>query len=444
VCGCRKSSHIGWYKKTGQLTADTDWEKHAPFPSPKGTSRNNNLGVPFTVIADLALYGNVSDSGKRFILKVLPDRAVSADIGSHEGVSTQTYWSGEFPDFLHDVHWRDKLFPFEGTLSPRGDTVSYWDDIHKEWVAIVQNVWPMWLPSRQIGRFATKDFTNWTSRNVLYPDAEDAHDLEHYEEPMMLVPFSADGVILGLLSWFHGDRTHPYGGPALQPNTQQANIWPWCRKGTNELRVTISRDGGLTWDRTVSRKAWIPHGTEQDSENRCVMWCVPPVRVGDEDWFYIYAGNQDHLNTLNNTEQTSYHHSGPSVRHIMLYRQKHNRYVSMHARNSPETLISNPVKVDGHHLQLNVDANRGAVRVGLAPAGPVPTFDGRVPSLAPHLLDKHFLPGFSFDDSEPVHANNIEHTVKFKSGASLDRLKGQEVCLLFQMSDADLYGFRFA
>ena len=39
-------------------------------------------------------------------------------------------------------------------------------------------------------------------------------------------------------------------------------------RGTMEVRVVTSRDGGYTWDRTVSREAWISHGSEEDSYDR--------------------------------------------------------------------------------------------------------------------------------------------------------------------------------
>jgi len=54
----------------------------------------------------------------------------------------------------------------------------------------------------------------------------------------------------------------------------------------------------------------------------------------------------------------------------------------------------------------------------------------------------HPLKGFSFDDCEPIHANHIEHTVKFKDGLTLESLRSRQVRLLFEMVDADLYGFR--
>jgi hypothetical protein len=252
-------------------------------------------------------------------------------------------------------------------------------------------------------------------------------------------------VVFGLLSWFHSDRTHPDGGPVLEPTPEHPHRWPWCRKGTNEMRITLSRDGGKSWDRTSSREAWIPHGTEEDSYDRLVIGACPPVRVGDEDWFYVLVIDGDHLVIRNNPAQSAYY-ADRLVRHqIALYTQKRNRYVSLRAGHQPEVLITRPFAVEGGELQLNVDASLGWVRAALAPAGAVDTALGS--STAAHVLWSEsggfdrLLPGFGFGDGEVVRGDHPEVAVRFRG--DLGSLCGQQVRLLLQMADADLYGFRF-
>lgn len=436
---------LHWHKPNLGLVdapAGVDWQKHAPFPSPAGTTRENNLGVPFVVIADLGRYGNVADPARRYALRLAPDHSGPAGVGASWTSAPRGYFASELPDFLNDPHWREKLVDSGGQFDPRRHLVHFWDEQYDEWVALEQGVVPHWLPSREIGRFASKDLIRWTSQSVLYPDVADSHTPQCYDEPMGLTPFCAEGVVFGLLSWFHSDRTHPDGGPNPEPSPEHPHLWPWCRKGTNEMRITLSRDGGITWDRTVSRQAWIPHGTEQDSDDRLVIGPLPPVHVGDEDWFYVGVIDGDHLATRNTPEQLPYYHNRTARHQIALYVQKHNRYVSLTARNQLEVLITRPITVTGDTLQLNVDASRGEVRVGIALAEPVPTYDGATPLTAPHLLPHHLLPGFTFDDCVPVYANSVEHTVQFKDGRDVNPLRGKTVCLLFRMVDADLYGFR--
>jgi hypothetical protein len=429
-----------------EAPAGIDWEKMPPFPSPKGMSKENNLGVPFG-IRDMGEFGNVTEPEKRYAI-------------SYNG---KGYFARDIPDFLHDANWTNKLVSCGGTFSPRGKALDYWDDLNQEWVGIVQNAVPHWLPTREIARFASKDLGKWTSDIVLTPDPADPHLVNYYDEPMSLSPFCAEGVVVGLLSWFHSDRTNPDGGPVLQKTSEYPFIWPWARKGANEMRITISRDGGLTWDRTSSRVAWIPHGTEEDSYDRLVISPSLPLRVGEEDWYYMGVFDGDHLSTRSHVKQNSYYSDRLRKGQIALYIQKRNRYVSLRAPDQREVatkpelrpaagwlsasnpkpvLITKPLTVSGKTLQLNVEANRGMVRVAIASADPIETLNGSTLSTAPHLAELHPLKGFSFDDCEPIHANHIEHTVKFKDGLTLEGLRGRQVRLLFEMVDADLYGFR--
>jgi hypothetical protein len=112
-------------------------------------------------------------------------------------------------------------------------------------------------------------------------------------------------------------------------------------------------------------------------------------------------------------------------------------------RASPEVLITKPVLLQGNQLQLNVDASHGEVRVAIASAEDQSVTlqgDTRVSVYAPHIA-KPFT-GLSFKDCKPIRSNSIEHTVTFSEDASLKKLADKPVFLLFELSDADLYGFR--
>jgi hypothetical protein len=169
------------------------------------------------------------------------------------------------------------------------------------------------------------------------------------------------------------------------------------------------------------------------------------VRVGDEDWFYVLVIDGDHLVIRNNQAQSAYY-ADRLVRHqIALYTQKRNRYVSLRAGHQPEVLITRPFAVEGDQLQLNADASRGWLRAALAPAGAVDT--ALCPTTAAHVLWSErggfdrLLPGFAFGDCEVVRGDHPEVAIHFRG--DLGRLRGQQVRLLFQLADADLYGFRF-
>ena len=79
--------------------------------------------------------------------------------------------------------------------------------------------------------------------------------------------------------------------------------------------------------------------------------------MGEEDWFYCSGYDGDHC------AANYYHDRGYNVIRGTLYTQKHNRYVNLTAGNTPQILITKPLKVTGKTLQLNVDASRGHVAV---------------------------------------------------------------------------------
>ena len=444
------SDGIHWEKPNLGLMeapAAIDWERIGPYPTPRGTSKENNLGVPFGAICDLGQYGNVADPARRYAIEL---ERIAADV-ERQLKPGQIYFAGEIPDFLGDPEWTKKLVDSGGRRSPRA-ALHFWDDVHQEWVGMSQGVIGHWLPSREIARFASKDLREWTARSVLYPDTADCTDPRRFGEAYGLRPFYTEGVVIGLLSWFYSDRTHPEGGGPLtkvSPEHPLHLLTLSCQKGTMGLRIALSRDGGLSWDRTVSREDWIPYGPEQDSCDRMVMCGAPPVRVGDEDWFYCTVVNGDHLGARrNNEKQTPYYHGRLPLHQAALYVQKHNRYVSLQAGNLPQVLITRPIEVSGKSLQLNVDAGHGEVRVGIARDKQL-TLYGNVAVDAPHLLlrdrseQTHLEPGFTLDDCLPVRADDVEHTVRFKGEGEVASFEGEMVRLFFQVEDADLYGFRF-
>src|SRR5207247_3869044 len=122
--------------------------------------------------------------------------------------------------------------------------------------------------------------------------------------------------------------------------------------------------------------------------SRLVIGPSPPLFIGDEDWFYFSSNDGNHLMIRNSPEQMPYYHDRVVRHQTGLYTQKHNRYFSLRAANQKVVLITKPVRVAGRTLQLNVEANRGLVRVAIASAEPVATLNGTTLSMAPHLAEQ--------------------------------------------------------
>ena len=384
--------------------------------------KENNL-LPCGLPMDLGMYGNVDDPEKRFHL-ALDDKPL--------GHKMKLYFARELPDWQNDPDWRDKLVE-AGTKPSYKLGLHFWDNQHNEWVFMRQS--PNHPPARCVARWSTPDLANWSVRPVFYPDAHDGTDPRFFDEIYGMHAMYTEGVVLGFPEWLIGDQTRPDMAVLGQDLIGQVHM-----KGTMDVRVSISRDGGFTWDRTVSREPWIPNGSEQDSYDRLVRIHASPLRMGDDDWFYCVVVDGDHGSGF------GYYH-GRNPRHRgALYVQKHNRYVSLTAGNTAQFLITKPVEVTGKTLQLNIDASRGEVRVGIGIDKKITIFNtvGHLPNYM--VRDRqgrtHLEEGFQILQCPPIYANSIEHTVAWEN-AELDSLMGKRVRLYIMVRDADLYGFRF-
>ena len=290
-------------------------------------------------------------------------------------------------------------------------------------------------PTRCIGRWATKDLHNWSLKPVAYPDAHDSTDPRYFDEMYGMCAIYTEGIILGFIEWFIGDQTRP--DYSVLPQELIGRVY---MKGPMETRIAVSRDWGFTWKRTVSREAWIPHGTEEDSYNRTVITYTAPLRMGDEDWFYCTVKAGDHGAGMGYYQKRRPKHLGA------LFVQKHNRYVSLTTGNTPQILITKEIQVTGKTLELNLDSSHGEVKVGIGIDKTHTIFSTK--AILPNYTvrdrqgNTHLEEGFRLKDCKPIQADSIEHTVEWND-ASLESLQGKTVRLYIMVQDADLYGFRF-
>lgn len=101
-------------------------------------------------------------------------------------------------------------------------------------------------------------------------------------------------------------------------------------------------------------------------------------------------------------------------------------FVSVNAPLAGGELITKPLTFSGAQLEINYSTSAaGQIRVELQDA------DGKA------------LPGFSLADCEPIYGDHILRFVKWKAGADVSAHAGKAVRLRFEMSDADLFSFKF-
>jgi len=404
-----------------------------------GRTRENNCGAPFDFIRDLGRDGNVADPARRFLLRMRTGLGTPAGRSHHAQARNPggLFFAPEFPDFVHDPDWQRKLTPVSGRLSPRGfGNFTGWDELHGEWIAFMQGTAPRWFPSRDIARHSSKDFRTWGARGVLYPDPRDPHALERYDEFMDVNVVRRGDVWLGFVAVFHSDRTSPeYMPPFIEnENFHFAYALPnYCtRKGTTDLQLVTSRDGGHSWNRVADRQVWLPHGTAENDVDRCA-YTGTPITVGETDHFYYTAKDGDHLERLHDG---AFYYKGRSPKwNAALATYPRDRYVSLSTGAYPAILYTKPLLLPPGGLWLNADASRGEIRVEIAP----------VP--AEGIDDIHAAPvveGFSFNDCAPVQADGVEMPVRWRSRPDTADLHGRPVRSRFYVRNADLYGFRIA
>ncbi len=101
-------------------------------------------------------------------------------------------------------------------------------------------------------------------------------------------------------------------------------------------------------------------------------------------------------------------------------------FVSVQATRGGGQAVTRLLRFDGNRLMLNFSASAaGSLRV--------------------ELQDRHGapLPGFALDDCVEILGVDLEREVRWASGADLANLIGQPITMRFELTDADLYAFRF-
>lgn len=109
------------------------------------------------------------------------------------------------------------------------------------------------------------------------------------------------------------------------------------------------------------------------------------------------------------------------------YTLRQDGFVSVNAPMAGGTLLTHPFTFSGSRLSLNFSASAaGSVRVELQEP------DGRI------------VPGFARDDCWEVIGDSLDQGVQWKAGGDVSPLAGRAVRLKIELTDADLFSFRFA
>ena len=183
-----------------------------------------------------------------------------------------------------------------------------------------------------------------------------------------------------------------------------------------DIDLACSRDGE-DWQRPAAARGILPRG-EGDARDsgRMAMFPSPPVREGDELFFYYTTGAQYH----NPAPRRELPPGRERPNGLCLATLRVDGFAGMRAAGSGR-LRTRPMFIRHPDLVINIDAEGGACRVGLLDEGGVE------------------LPGFGLDDMEPVADDAVEQPLRWRGRESVSELQGRWISLEIELRGAELF-----
>lgn len=300
-----------------------------------------------------------------------------------EGEHRMGHYVAFSPDGIRWSKPEQLVFPY----LPVRDTMSLmWDPRASKYVAFVKQ-----QVNGKRARFVSEsdDFVAWSApKQMLVADDKDPASVELYHN----TGFFYEGMYLGLLTVFHPEPLD--------------NIYL-------DLQLISSRDG-RSWDRVGDRKPFLPVG------RRDIDWDFgfhspssgPPIRVGDELWFYYSGRAYRHPVDGQGRE--------PNKGAIGLAKLRLDGFVSMDAGNEGAALTTKPFRFSDPGLYVNADAKNGEMKV--------------------EVLDEAGAPIAGLTKADAVTLTR--DAIRWRA-ADLSKLRGRTVRLKFYLRNASLYSFGF-
>ena len=204
--------------------------------------------------------------------------------------------------------------------------------------------------------------------------------------------------------------------------------------GPMYVELSFSRDL-RHWQRF--REPVVPNGPPGSWDGGSIDCANRPIIVGDEIWLYYGASAKTHgWPTEHPVYQPKDDHDRKKLDRVNkmitgpesgngIARWRLDGFVSLHPDNGQGKLTTKPVVFAGRELEINADAAGGRIRVELQDQQGQP------------------LPGYSFDDCDPLTDDSVHHVVTWRGQSDLTLLAGPPRKLCFEINDAHLFAFQF-
>ncbi len=306
---------------------------------------------------------------------------------------------GDCMTLMHDKR-RGRYTAFVKILSPQyglyprfrmddqDDTLLMWNG--KKWIVPTGE-----NPVRRMrGISHSDDFVNWTKPRFILPtDDNDPPDVQFYNN----TGFAYGDLYLGFLYIYHVNTT-----------------------GTIDMQLIWSSDGE-NWNRAFDRTPILPCGaSERDWDMGChAMFTNPPIRMGDELWFYYGSSWSRHSGGRLKIHRSQFAGGSKAIGRATL---RLDGFVSLDGGNRTGRATTVPLHLVHSALGVNADSADGEVRAQLLRRG-------------------RPISGFDFASCRPLCLDRTRHIFDFKGGKLPTGRGGEPVRIQFSLSNAKLYSF---
>jgi hypothetical protein len=259
-------------------------------------------------------------------------------------------------------------------------TTVHWDPFGEKWIASVK----IFRDGKRARGYAeSNDFFNWSDTYFMatVDEGDGAND-----EMYAMIVFPYENLYLGLLRVY--DTITDIVDIELATSR---NAKHWEREIRTPFIPTSSLKGD--WD----------YGNNSPSTD-------PPIRVGDQLWFY-YSG------------RSTTHDEEPNTGAIGLGTLRVDGFVSMDAGEETGVLTTKPLRLVGEALYVNADAEGGEIRAEILDE------DGQ--AFAPCLLA----------NCQPIVENSVRYRLRWGDETDLSNLRERDVRLRFHLKNAEIYSF---
>jgi hypothetical protein len=205
-------------------------------------------------------------------------------------------------------------------------------------------------------------------------------------------------------NFFYGMPTRYHGGVFW------GFLWPFRHNTVIQTELATSRDG-VTFRRFPGRPPLLAPGPDGAWDDGMVL-ASPSWIEKDGRWWFYYAGSDGP------------HKSHDRTMGIGAASIRKGGFISLHGPSRGGVAVTRPIRWPGGQLRVNLEAPKGSLAVRITDALRRP------------------IAHFSYDTCRPLeNADATDLPVCWKD-SDLNDLAGQIIRLEFQLTNADLYGFR--